>query len=131
VVAPFDGVVTQQNIDIGNLVQADNTDDTSMFSLAKSDIIQYQRAAKTAGLTAGLTDPASLAVQCPRHQMFKFQLEEGGWLKPERCLKALIRDDVLNPKAVLQLKYKRQIVVNVRAHSSLKSARAPVPMLGS
>ncbi len=42
VVAPFDGVVTQRNIDIGNLVQADNTGGTSMFTLAKSDIIRVQ-----------------------------------------------------------------------------------------
>jgi RND family efflux transporter MFP subunit len=42
VVAPFDGVVTQRNIDIGNLVQADNTGGTPMFSLEKSDIIRVQ-----------------------------------------------------------------------------------------
>jgi len=42
VVAPFDGVVTQRNIDIGNLVQADNTGGTSMFALVKSDIIRVQ-----------------------------------------------------------------------------------------
>ena len=32
VVAPFDGVVTQRNIDVGSLVQADATSGTSMFS---------------------------------------------------------------------------------------------------
>jgi RND family efflux transporter MFP subunit len=42
VVAPFDGVVTQRNIDIGNLVQADNTGGTSMFALVKSDVIRVQ-----------------------------------------------------------------------------------------
>src|SRR5262245_6951060 len=42
VVAPFDGVVTQRNIDVGNLVQADNTGGTSMFTLAKNDIIRVQ-----------------------------------------------------------------------------------------
>ena len=42
VTAPFDGVVTQRNVDIGNLVQADNTGGTSMFTLAQSDVIRVQ-----------------------------------------------------------------------------------------
>ena len=36
VVAPFDGVVTQRNIDIGSLVQADAVSGTFMFTLQQS-----------------------------------------------------------------------------------------------
>ena len=39
VVAPFDGVVTQRNIDLGSLVQADST---FMFTLMQSDVIRTQ-----------------------------------------------------------------------------------------
>jgi RND family efflux transporter MFP subunit len=40
VVAPFDGVITQRNIDVGSLVTADATSGTSMFSLQHSDVIR-------------------------------------------------------------------------------------------
>ncbi|WP_245279931.1 efflux RND transporter periplasmic adaptor subunit [Hyphomicrobium sp. 99] len=42
VVAPFDGVVTQRNIDVGSLVQADATSGTFMFNLQQTDIIRTQ-----------------------------------------------------------------------------------------
>jgi RND family efflux transporter MFP subunit len=40
VVAPFDGVVTQRNIDVGDLVQGDATSGTFMFTLQKTDLIR-------------------------------------------------------------------------------------------
>jgi RND family efflux transporter MFP subunit len=42
VVAPFDGVVTQRNIDVGDLVQADATSGTFMFTLMHTDVIRVQ-----------------------------------------------------------------------------------------
>jgi RND family efflux transporter MFP subunit len=42
VVAPFDGVVTQRNIDIGDLVQADATSGTFMFTVMHTDVIRVQ-----------------------------------------------------------------------------------------
>jgi RND family efflux transporter MFP subunit len=42
VVAPFDGVITQRNIDIGTLVQADATSGTFLFTLMHSDVIRIQ-----------------------------------------------------------------------------------------
>jgi RND family efflux transporter MFP subunit len=42
VVAPFDGVVTQRNIDIGSLVQADAGSGTPLFAMAHSDVIRVQ-----------------------------------------------------------------------------------------
>ncbi len=40
VVAPFDGVITQRNIDVGSLIAADATSGTSMFSMVHSDVIR-------------------------------------------------------------------------------------------
>ena len=40
VVAPFDGVITQRNIDVGSLITADATSGTSMFSIVDSDVIR-------------------------------------------------------------------------------------------
>jgi RND family efflux transporter MFP subunit len=42
VVAPFDGVITQRNVDIGSLVQADATSGTFLFTLMHSDTIRIQ-----------------------------------------------------------------------------------------
>jgi RND family efflux transporter MFP subunit len=42
VVAPFDGVITQRNINIGDLMQADATSGTFMFTVMKSDVIRTQ-----------------------------------------------------------------------------------------
>jgi RND family efflux transporter MFP subunit len=42
VVAPFDGVVTQRNIDVGSLVQADATSGTFLFTMMHSDVMRIQ-----------------------------------------------------------------------------------------
>jgi RND family efflux transporter MFP subunit len=42
VIAPFDGVITQRNIDIGSLVQADATSGTFMFAIAHGNIMRIQ-----------------------------------------------------------------------------------------
>jgi RND family efflux transporter MFP subunit len=42
VVAPFDGIVTRRNIDIGSLVQADATSGTFMFTLTQSDVMRIR-----------------------------------------------------------------------------------------
>jgi len=40
VVAPFDGVITQRNIDVGSLITADATAGTAMFAITHSDVIR-------------------------------------------------------------------------------------------
>jgi RND family efflux transporter MFP subunit len=42
VVAPFTGVITQRNVDIGSLVQADATSGTFLFTLMHSDVLRIQ-----------------------------------------------------------------------------------------
>jgi RND family efflux transporter MFP subunit len=42
VVAPFDGTITQRNVDIGTLVQADATTGTFMFTIMQSNVIRTQ-----------------------------------------------------------------------------------------
>ena len=57
VVAPFDGVITQRNIDVGSLVQADAANGTFMFTIMKSNVIRTQVFVpqdKAFGLTPGV-----------------------------------------------------------------------------
>jgi RND family efflux transporter MFP subunit len=42
VIAPFDGVITQRNVDIGTLVQADAASGTFLFTLMHSDTLRIQ-----------------------------------------------------------------------------------------
>jgi RND family efflux transporter MFP subunit len=42
VVAPFSGVITQRNVDVGSLVQADATSGTFMFTIMQSNVIRIQ-----------------------------------------------------------------------------------------
>ena len=42
VLAPFDGVVTKRNVDIGDLVQGDATSGTFMFTVMESEVIRTQ-----------------------------------------------------------------------------------------
>jgi RND family efflux transporter MFP subunit len=42
VVAPFDGIITQRNVDIGSLVQADATSGTFMFTIMQGNVIRTQ-----------------------------------------------------------------------------------------
>ncbi len=42
VVAPFDGVITARQIDVGNLVTADSASGTSLFSIAREDVLRVQ-----------------------------------------------------------------------------------------
>jgi RND family efflux transporter MFP subunit len=41
-VAPFDGVITQRNVDVGTLVQADATTGTFMFTIMQANVIRAQ-----------------------------------------------------------------------------------------
>ena len=42
IVAPFDGVITQRNLDVGDLVQADATSGTFMFAVMRTDVVRIQ-----------------------------------------------------------------------------------------
>ena len=42
VVAPFDGVITRRNVDVGSLVQADATSGTFLFAIMQSNVIRAQ-----------------------------------------------------------------------------------------
>jgi RND family efflux transporter MFP subunit len=64
VVAPFDGVVTQRNIDVGSLVQADAASGTPLFAMVHSDVIRVQLYVPQ-DQAYGLTPGAEAIVQVP------------------------------------------------------------------
>ncbi len=57
VVAPFDGVITQRNVDVGSLVQADATSGTFMFNIMQGNVIRtrvFVPQDQAFGLTPGI-----------------------------------------------------------------------------
>jgi RND family efflux transporter MFP subunit len=66
VVAPFDGVITQRNIDVGSLVQADATSGTFMFTIMQSDIIRTQVYVPQ-GQASGLAPGVDAVVRVPEN----------------------------------------------------------------
>jgi RND family efflux transporter MFP subunit len=66
VVAPFEGVITQRNIDVGSLVQADATSGTFMFTIMQSDIIRTQVYVPQ-GQTFGLAPGVDAVVRVPEN----------------------------------------------------------------
>jgi hypothetical protein len=49
VVAPFDGVITQRNIDVGSLITANAAGGTAMFSVTHSDVSDRPTTKRYAG----------------------------------------------------------------------------------
>jgi RND family efflux transporter MFP subunit len=66
VVAPFDGVITQRNIDVGSLVQADASSGTFMFTIMQSDVIRTQVYVPQ-GETFGLKPGVDAVVRVPEN----------------------------------------------------------------
>jgi RND family efflux transporter MFP subunit len=66
VVAPFDGVITQRNIDVGSLVQADATSGTFMFTIMQSEVIRTQVYVPQ-GETFGLKPGVDAVVRVPEN----------------------------------------------------------------
>jgi len=102
VVAPFDGVITQRNINIGDLVQGDLTTGTTMFTLMHDDVIRTQVYVPQ-NEAFGLTDGIKTIIHVPN---LPGQVFEG---KVTRVADALSPDtrtllteiDIPNPNGVL------------------------------
>jgi len=85
VVAPFDGVVTQRNIDVGSLVQADATSGTFMFALTQSDVMRIRLyVPQDAAIGVSLVSMPWSA--CPRFPTTPFLARSRGsptrWIRP-------------------------------------------------
>jgi RND family efflux transporter MFP subunit len=103
VVAPFDGVITQRNVDVGDLMQGDATSGTFMFTVMHSDVIRTQ-AYVPQDQAAGLVPGVKATVRVPQMpgRVFPGTVTRiADALQPNtRTLLAEI--DIRNPEGVLQ-----------------------------
>jgi len=103
VVAPFDGVVTQRNVDVGDLMQGDATSGTFMFTVVQSDVLRtqvYVPQDQAFGLKPG--DKAVVrAPQIPGRTFPGTVTRIADALQP-RTRTLLAEVDIRNPEGVLQ-----------------------------
>jgi RND family efflux transporter MFP subunit len=85
VVAPFDGVITSRQVDVGSLVTADASSGTPLFSIAHTDVLRVQIYVPQ-GAFFGLKDGEQAAVTVPELPGRVFQgtvARNAGALQPE------------------------------------------------
>jgi RND family efflux transporter MFP subunit len=103
VVAPFDGVITQRNIDVGSLVQADASSGTFMFTIMQSDVIRTQVYVPQ-GETFGLKPGVGAVVRVPENpnQVFAGKVTRTADALQPGTRTLLTEIDIPNPNGALQ-----------------------------
>lgn len=102
VLAPFSGVVTARNIDVGDLVSADASGGVPLFSVARDDVLRVQVAvpqAEAAGLVDGLTAEV-VAPEAPG-KIFKGHIARNAKSFDAATRTLLVEVDVPNPSGEL------------------------------
>lgn len=124
VVAPFDGVITQRNIDIGSLVQADAVNSTFMFTILQSNVVRtqvYVPQDAASGVTPGI-DAVIRVPELPDHPFAGKVTRIADALQPgTRTL--LVEIDIPNPDGLLS----PGIYATAELHIPRKTASVTVP----
>ncbi|MBG0809087.1 efflux RND transporter periplasmic adaptor subunit [Methylosinus sp. H3A] len=133
--APFKGVVTARNIEVGDLVSADANSGTPLFSMARDDILRVQVSvpqSEAAGLVDGLESKV-LAPEMPG-KVFKGRIARNANSLASASRTLLTEVDVPNPtgelrpgmfvRVVLEIPRPRPLV-NVPAQALLFGADGP------
>ncbi|WP_036294296.1 efflux RND transporter periplasmic adaptor subunit [Methylosinus sp. PW1] len=135
VTAPFRGVVTARNIEVGDLVSADANSGTPLFSLARDDILRVQVSVPQSE-AAGLVDGLESKVEAPEMpgKSFKGRIARNANSLAAGSRTLLTEVDVPNPtgelrpgmfvRVVLDIPRPRPLV-NVSAQSILFGAEGP------
>jgi RND family efflux transporter MFP subunit len=124
VIAPFDGVITQRNVDVGSLVQGNSTSGTFMFEIMQEDVIRvfvYVPQDAAFGVAPGI-DAVVRVPELPDHEFSGVVTRIADALQPgTRTL--LTEVDIPNPDGALT----PGIYCTVELHIPPKSASVSVP----
>ena len=124
VVAPFDGVITQRNIDIGSLVQADAVNSTFMFTILQSSVVRtqvYVPQDSASGVAPGI-DAVIRVPELPDHPFPGKVTRIADALQPgTRTL--LVEIDIANPDGLVST----GIYATAELHIPRKTASVIVP----
>jgi RND family efflux transporter MFP subunit len=102
VVAPFDGVITQRSIDTGSLVTADSTSGSSMFQMARTNVLRVQVFVPQ-DVALGLKDGVAASVEVPEipGRTFKGRVARTADALEAGTRTLLVEVDVDNPDGTL------------------------------
>ncbi len=102
VLAPFDGVITQRDIDVGDLVQSDNSTGTPLFHIDQEDVLRcevYVPQSDFAGIRKGIDARVSVPELPGRQLRAKVSRTSVSLAQNSRSM--LVEIDVPNPDGVL------------------------------
>ncbi|NPD65372.1 efflux RND transporter periplasmic adaptor subunit [Lichenicola cladoniae] len=95
--APFDGVITQRDVDIGNLVQSDSSTGTALLHIDQQDLLRcqvYVPQSQFTGIHAGL--PAHVTIPELPGQVFKAVVSRSSVSLAQNSRSMLVEVDIDN-----------------------------------
>lgn len=132
VTAPFDGVVTARNIEVGDLVSADVNGGTPLFSVARDDVLRVQVAvpqAETIGLVDGLE--AEVAIPEMPGRTFKGRVARNASSLDAATRTLLTEVDVANATGELRPGLFVHVVLAIPRAAPLVTAPAQAILFGA
>ncbi|HLY55103.1 MAG TPA: efflux RND transporter periplasmic adaptor subunit, partial [Stellaceae bacterium] len=103
VTAPFDGTITNRQIDVGNLVSADSNSGTPMFAIERSDVLRVQiYVPQDAVFTLGDGTQAEVTVPEMPGRIFTGKVSRTAAALATDSRTQLTQVDVVNPDGVLR-----------------------------
>ena len=100
--APFDGVITQRDIDVGDLVQSDTSSGTALFHIDQENVLRcevYVPQSNFAGIRNGID--ARVTVPELPGQVFRAKVSRTSVSLAQNSRSMLVEIDVPNPDGVL------------------------------
>ena len=98
VTAPFDGVITQRDVDIGDLVQSDASSGTPLFHIDREDILRcdvYVPQSEVASIRDGL--PAAVTVPERPNHVYHARISRSAASLTQNSRSMLVEVDIPNP----------------------------------
>ncbi|BBU60146.1 hemolysin D [Methylosinus sp. C49] len=132
ITAPFRGVVTARNIEVGDLVSADANSGTPLFSLARDDILRVQVSvpqSEAAGLVDGL-ESKIVAPEMPG-KSFKGRIARNANSLAAASRTLLTEVDVPNPTGELRPGMFVRVVLDIPRPRPLVNIPAPSILFGA
>ncbi len=124
VTAPFDGVITQRDVDVGDLVQSDSSSGTPLFHIDREDILRcevYVPQSQFAGIHDGLEASVSVP-EIPNH-VFHARVSRSAASLAQNSRSMLVEIDIPNPDALLA----PGLYVNVSFHLGQSTPVVTIP----
>jgi RND family efflux transporter MFP subunit len=103
VVAPFDGVITQRNVDTGDLLTQDSSNGTPLFSIARDDVLRIAVNVPQSG-AIGIRDGLEAKVTVPEipGRVFTGRIARSAVALQSASRSMLTEVDVANPDGTLR-----------------------------